>query len=149
MSSTCLTCTAPIPRLEGVLAAEGRYCCPACIPKVRPSPPCVEIRDPEHGKVYIDRDGRAWTADSRRIPELDAAPALEPSMSAESVAATLAHEWRRFEQSRRNWAGQSPKSTNAKVSEGIRNGISHCATVLGPAVRAAFEREVAASEVRQ
>jgi hypothetical protein len=34
--------------------------------------PCTEIRTPDYGKIYIDRDGLAWTVDSRRLPEYDA-----------------------------------------------------------------------------
>ena len=55
-----------------------------------PTMPCREIRTPEHGKIYLDRDGLAWTVDSRRLPEYDASG---PEPTRRDVNADLAHRF--------------------------------------------------------
>lgn len=98
-----------------------------------PAHPCVEIRDPQHGKVYIDRLGLAWNGCSERVPALDAPPALEPSMSAESVAGVLAGLYDQHA------TVLEYDGANA-LDEMALTVIESLAARFGPSVLAAFEK---------
>ncbi len=95
--------------------------------EIRPAFPCTEAVDADGSRYYVDRAGLAWTVDSRRLPDRDAPPALEPSLSAEEVGRKLARLY-------------ADNGTIVYWNEDARVTIQSCATALGPAVLAAFER---------
>lgn len=107
--------------------------------------PCVEIRDPAHGRVYVDRLGYAWDGLSNRVPECDTAAALEPSLSAEEVGRVLAGMWREaadqwLETTRDGLSGKGigQHCVEAAARSSRADAIADCARALG--VLAAFEK---------
>ena len=83
-----------------------------------PIMPCTEIKTPDHGKIYVDREGRAFTVDQRRLPQYDAPPAAqEPDAATVALALAEAHKLavREWAHVRRHAVEEAARACGAKV----------------------------------
>ena len=102
----------------------------------KPVPPTVRALDADGSEYWLDAAGRAYRADSSRVPELDGPPA--PTLERAEVARVLAATWTAL-QATLDWDLRDPKGSRVRNERRLdeMRGIEASATALG--LRAEFD----------
>ena len=103
---------------------------------MKPIPPTVRALDADGSEFFMDSTGRAFRADSSRVPELDGPPS--PTLDRAEVVRVLAAAWIAL-QATLAWNLRDPKGSRVRNDSRLdeMRGIEASATALG--IRAEFD----------